>query len=73
MALPCFKLSQFAIKTRQYHYSPECTGQLGTFFWALQWLILTPGHYESGQKVTLKVLISRTENVHPYNRTLQDF
>ena len=62
----CFKLSQFAIKTRQCHYSPYCTCQLGTFFMALRWLILTPGHNENWQKGTRKVLILRTENFHPY-------
>ena len=36
------------------------------FFLDLRRLILTPGHHENWQKVTQKVLISRTENFHPY-------
>ena len=50
----------------QSHYSPWCTSQLGIFFSALWWLILTPCLIENWQKVTRKVHISRTENFHPY-------
>ena len=58
LIINCFKLSQLAIKTMQCHYSLCCTYQLGTFFSALGWLILTPGHDEIGQKVTQKVHMS---------------
>ena len=53
-------------KQSQSHYSPYCTCQLGTFWSAVRWLILTPGHLENWQKVTRKVLISQTENFHPH-------
>ena len=66
LIINCFKLSQLAIKTMQSHYCPWCTCQLGIFFLALWWLILTPGHNENCQKVTKKVYISHPDNFDPY-------